>query len=935
MYYLKIFEEDLKTNQVEIPVVLEMSNYMLYQFSKINDLRRINLTLDNAESYNFYNILNKFLGNDNSLVTEFRDLNNRINVNLDEVYKKIYLLEEEILKDIDKLPLEKESKFLKEKKDFENKNITFGKYLSNLKEIKLILDENKKEIEKELLKCDLIIQDVKKYSNFFYKEKIKEYEESENYFKKIEICKYLEKSVNDKECFEKLNLFFESEIEEKESFELLIIKDEFQCREVLGNINYLLKNNEKILFLDELLKEAIEKIVLIEGYLLDSDLKIEVIGYKEEIIKEKSEEPVLKILNIDLKIKNIVKINNRLEEISISILQEDQFYKIEYINEKYYLIVTNPFKKEILNLEKNIETEFVSKDDRLKIKNNKINIKSLIPGKNYYEIEIENKKEISYKIMYLGLDESIVRVIIKNQVEGVFDSIDFIDGFSTNNLNYNVSKNKISYFSEKENEVYLTGPVLDVEIIKSVEEIFENRYMIVEEIIIKNNFFENIKQILYLREIKEDQITRLFEKNKEIETYNQNNQLQIVIDIKKLDVKEYKLQTLTEKDDLYIEVDGYILEINKYLTSKFENLKKESESIFKNLKLRDIKETYTVSEIQEMYTYENEIKYLRNKYNLYEKYEKEFLYYYRILYQEEVEIEKINKMDDNKYKDIFKAKEDIYIIYKNYKNQEKIIENLAFEEDLKKIEELKEISNKYNLHDIDVDLLVKEKKISEIELMILQKLKEKVDQIYFKINPTMTKLDYREIEGIINKVYFLYDDYSLRDLYNVNYFAGITENDAKRLEKNLVFLDSVLFNKELSNFNQALEKEEYQKAINSVSIETINRVDKIKNDFENLKDGINIIKNDAKKEILEYQEKTYDLDVLELAKTNYESEKYLNTIFLLKSQETKNLKNNQNIPILVSLTIFLLFGLIYGYFKLGGKKKENSIKEKKKKILRH
>ncbi|NCP98368.1 hypothetical protein GW820_05780, partial [archaeon] len=115
---------------------------------------------------------------------------------------------------------------------------------------------------------------------------------------------------------------------------------------------------------------------------------------------------------------------------------------------------------------------------------------------------------------------------------------------------------------------------------------------------------------------------------------------------------------------------------------------------------------------------------------------------------------------------------------------------------------------------------------------------------------------------------------------------------------------------------------------------TINRIEKIKSDYDNLTSGLIEIKDDAKKEIIDYQKKEYDVETLNFAKTNYDDEKYLDVIYVLKQTNPVSKNSTKTQYILITI-IVVLFVSLYAYLRLGNKKKEKTIAEKKKKILRH
>jgi hypothetical protein len=944
LYYLKVYEEEVNAHEIFVPELFGISYFLLGKFSTIMDFRKINLNLSKADGYNFYNVMNRFIGKDNSLLIDFREINNRVNNNLDKVYDRIELLEKSIREKENYLSEEEYFYFEKEEVKFKNNESSFGNYLSTLKEIegkinKNVIEGNYKDKEKqeELFKCDLIVGQASEFSNFYYKEKIKKYNLSDNYYEKINVCNELNSMLLEDNCFEKVTLFLKGDSLEKKDFELLSYKDTFVCKELLGNINYKLKQNEKIILLNELLENNNRKLKEIELIVTDASLKKEVLDHKEVIADYALQENIVKIIEIDLKIKKLIEIDLKLNNIAKKII-ESKKPTIVFIEDEYYLLINNPFHFLIEGLEiVNEYGQLKSKDGLLNITGGKIKINKIYHSDNYFKVEYENKKKITQNIIYLSLNESIVKINVENQVEGIYDTIEFIEGFRSTSAEVRVVGDKVYYTSKKENEIYLVGNLFETEILKTVDEINSEKIILKEDYLIKNKLNQNINQMIYLKEINEGDLIILTENKKEIASIIENLKIKFLLEIKSQETKSFQLQTLTGKNEVFLEVEDLILRAERLNLSRFEDLRSDAQKTLKEILEINYKETYTLNEIKLVFNKINEIERLDLKLKYYESIEKSYLNKYNeILNYELTEgIEKkLNEIDNKKYLNIVFAEKEINDLLAQIKENIVKNNNLEFKNNHDKIIELKEKCFLYHL-DLDIDSLITENTIEDIEKIILNKLKEKSNELYKKINPLINNLDVREITEIINKIYGLYEDYNLRDLYSVGYFVAVTENDAKRLEKNILFLDSVLLNREISNFEENLKNQEYEKAIDAISLETINRIEKIKVETETLEKGYLTIKEDAKNEILNYQKEKYDEDILELAKNNYDDEKYLNTIMLIKSNQSSYKSKPKINQLIISVIIVCIFLAIYLYLKLGQKKKEKTTLEKKRKIIRH
>jgi hypothetical protein len=945
VYYLKYYDKEVNAHEVYVPEIFGMGYFLLNKMSSIEDIRQINEVLNKLEGYNYYLIIDKFVGKNNSVVTNFKELNNSINSNLDGVYEKIKDHQLEIENEKEYLKTDEYLQFLKYKHYFFQQEITFGFYLSYLKNIKIIIEKNKllsedinKQQEEIIFDCDLVVETAKKYSNYFFKEKIKEYEKTNNFLEKERICKDLKSSLENKDCFEKINAFLEKNILEGDDYQLFVYQDQDQCLEVLNNINYKLKENEKIKLLNKLILENLIKKQEIELFIIDNSNINKLLDISIQIKNIENLENIEKIINVDEKIKNMQEINDLLDQIAKEVIDFKKCVIIEN-KDNTYLKINNPFSFFLENISINHNYSGIkSVDNKIIVKGNSFEIEKLFSGDNLFEIEYENKNKITYNIIYLSLTESLIEIVIENEIENIKNTINFLPNFISMSHDCLIIDDKVEFITKKENKCYLKGDLFQINKEVNISNITEEKIIIYEKFILKNNYFDKINQKLTVTDKKEDSLVQIFINDKEVDQIIEDDKIKIILTLNTNEFAKIIVQTLENKKEINTQVRMKLLLLNKFLYLPYQDLVKEINKDFKNIIEMKIKEEYSL----------DEIKLVLGKINLFDSYEKQLevyefseLNYYKtynsIDFEKITEKEKksIDKIDVDKYKNIILAETELIKIFSEIQNREK--QDLEFKsiENLETISVQKEIIQNYSLENIDVDKLLKTKSFDEIDQIIINKLKEKAEDLYLKVNPNYNQLDIYQIQEIISKVYLLFEEYTLRDLYNVKYFSGISENDAKRLEKSSSFLDSVALNKELSRHEEYFENQEYQKAIDVISQETINRIDKIKSDYAVLKNGLEIIKNDAKKEIIQYQSKEIDNERLELAKSYYDEEKFLTTIMLLKTNEKENIKNNKFKQILISLGIVILFGVLYTYIRLGNKPKKEDFEIKKKKIIKN
>ena len=141
------------------------------------------------------------------------------------------------------------------------------------------------------------------------------------------------------------------------------------------------------------------------------------------------------------------------------------------------------------------------------------------------------------------------------------------------------------------------------------------------------------------------------------------------------------------------------------------------------------------------------------------------------------------------------------------------------------------------------------------------------------------------------------------------------------------------------NFNENYYSKNYKEAIDNLSTEILNRINEIYYEKKLLSEGVAKIKTDAKNELNDFiknspkNQKTIELE--NLAKTDYNNGKYLNTITLIRENNTQLEKGKSKTPLLITLIIFVILLLLYFYYKQDKKQKNNNKLNDIKKVIRY
>ena len=949
-YYYNLTKQS--ASDIKVPDIVPGLNYTKTQLSNIEAISEINYRLNNSNNYNLYILLDRFIGNDNSVFIRYTELNNRINKDLDETYNKIYDLENKILENKNYLTKEQYIKFKNMKLDFSNKQIGFGYYLYKLKELNTDIKINKITENKinQALKdnnCEETINKARKYNNIYFSELITNYNNSKNLITKEEICNKLKAELNT-DCFDNLNKIYNTNISLIDEYYFINPKNKDECINLLNTINYKLENYNQIILLNKIISENLDLIYKLrpintQNYSILNNLN----NYLNEINNIKNIPNYKKVINIEEKINNQKEMNNDLKEICKFEINK-LYTNIIYLNKKYYLEINNPFGVPLTNIK--IDSIDVS---NIKFKNNNYKHRNILiipkiyASKNYFEITYENTEKITNKISYLSLDRSLIKTTITNNVIGINSRICF-----DNNIvlldDFNNSDDCVNYITKNINEIKYLEELFSKEITTNTEKITNNQIITTQNILIRNIYLEDIKGLLFLENINKDSIVTVKINNKLVKNIVENNKLFININIKKDETQTITIKILNNKQDINLKANQLLVTIAELKNSIFLDIKNDANYKFKDINISN-KNNFTITEINQLFSLEPMIQELKNKLIDNKLDLSKFNKLYIILKNENVEKynAQIYNLNKNKLKNI-----------KNYYKQLKEIQNEIDSEKIKEnnnikmnnileINKINKLITDYNLQDTElIDKLNyininkdNNQEFIEINNNINKLIKDKADNLNKILNNLFKELNTDDLSDLINNTYYLFEDFTLQELFSVNYYPPITKKDVERFEKKQKFLDTVKLSSEINDFYENYNSKNYKKAIDSLSTETLNRIYEIYNEKKLITDGVDKIKIDAKNELNKFikntpkNQKTIELE--NLAKTDYNNGKYLNTITLIRENNTQLEKEKSKIPLLTTLIIFVILLLLYFYYKQDKKQKENNKLSDIKKVIRY
>ncbi|MEI8364085.1 MAG: hypothetical protein WCF78_01345 [archaeon] len=967
-YYFKLIENP--SGEVRVPTIIPGFNYVLGELSNLEQLRSITVNLQRADNYNFYIVLDKFIGKNNSLYTSFTQISTNINKEISEIYVEIADLEIEIEKNTYFLSQENYVAYNSAKTDFRDEKLGFGTYLSMLKNIKTEIelntineiDQNTQNIE-TIKDCDLIIKSAEKINNTYLNKLIKDYKKETNFNTKLIICSKITFEINNTNCIFDLDNILNLDTSEFNSYKEIYRTNVTQedCINILNNINNYLENNEKINLLKEIIRDNVSKLIEIneKTQLIDLNNKITITDINTNISKISNEPNYRLYIDIDKKIKEQKSINDELldvaKEIEKRYLQNN--YKIELVDSNYYLILSNIFLFELNNLEieiNELDSNIYFYTAGIKINKNKLTIDRLFINKNHFQINYQNKKEITTKLIELDLDNTLFEITIKNQIEGITDKI-YIPLEKKLVTGLVDEKNYLYYVTETENKILYTQDIFSNTILSNVfEQLTNDKFVNKLEIKIKNNYEKDILGRIKLIDVDssaDEYIAYLLKiNNREQDAYLENRGIYTEINLSKGEEKIYELQTLFDFNEVILIAKDNLLEMQRLENSRFLDLKKLAITEFSSVDDLSITHNSKIEEIQLLFSKDNKINQIKNKELEYAIAEDAFFILFNRLASNEklslVNKNKIDKLNDTKYTNIVESLRQLKLIEKSHNIE---VESKDIETDITnyaKLQELKLKISDYNINDDVISELIlnvdykNQTDLNFLEQKINDQLKIQTIEIS-KLIQTIDEINTNTETNFIEKIRWVFEDFSLDELYTQHYFPGITTADLDRYKKKQSFLDTQTLNKEVTEFKFNLDSKDYEGAINSMSDETKNRLKDIVSEYKFINDEFEKIKIDSKNKLNAYIEENQDThkqeikDKITLAKEYYSNGKYLNTISVLKEEplNSKIIINNQLIIISTILLIIILLGL---YFRIGTKrKKELNFQERKKRVIRH
>lgn len=955
--YYYDFTKTIQENK--IPKYSIASSFLIKEVSNLESFNKLNISLASSDAYNLYLYFDKILGINNSTHTNFVELINNINKEIEVVNNKIIDLETYCFENKSYLDSKSKGELILNNHKYKYNNLSKGKYLSFLKKIKEkidvnIIDEQKINAEQNLKlnECNKLMQLEIVEDNLFLELLKEQYYNSENYVDKINICKDVRKNLLLKNnCLNTLSNFLEKDIDGFQDLEYLLLEDidNNKCHPILININNRLEDYQKIVDIKENI-ELIEQEIS-NYYLFDikkDPSKIEEYNKNLEQIKELNN--IELILNFEENYKLLNTILEDLYKINKDNLIEyiKNNYKIVYKDNNYYLNINNIYPKAVENITINsiYLTNVKSLDNRLKINNSNIELTILNKNNNYYMIDYENKKEVVKNILKLTTNKSIVELKIKNTVENIKDSQYVGQVEIPISKNYNYDNNTIYYLTKKENNFIYYEKYIEEELIdKKIKEISDDKYIIEKNILLKNISEIDIDQILYYGNINpEDEIIIKDYKQKKIDTIQENNNLLFNIKLDGYKDKAYSVFVLKNKESVYLEIDDITNTIIQLKNSRFEDIVKKIDNLLKEYELDNeeifYKEDLDFETIKRLFLIKEKINNIENKEEELDNYENQFIILYNnikdnINLQKEYSSKELNKLYDERYKDIESKLEilkDIDLKIKENIDSNNVKELISKKENIK---EFKEKIEDYNITNSNINKKLEEdvNSINKEDLLIIEntidlEIKNKAEDLYNKID-LYKELDYNSINNLLNISSKQYEKIDIKDLHFIDIYPEITTYDIERIYKKIKFLETVKLKDQLNSFYNNYNKEDYEKAINSVDKTTIDRLEEIDNEKELLSNFINKYKTKSK-ELIDLEE---DLEEKETYKQLFLEDQYLYILYLANSKSNdSNLEIDNFSQNLILLVLLFIFFILFLYFKNG--KKEIDYKSKKKKIIR-
>ncbi len=957
--YYYDFSEEVEEEK-KIPKLSLSTSYIISRLSNMLVLEKINKQLSRTDNYNLFLVLDKHLGTKNSTLIEFREMNNRVVGNLKKIFVKIDELEKKIEKDKEYLDDNSKSEYVYVSYQYKYNNLSFGRYLSTLKRINVNIEQNKintkekeEQVKEMLSECELLVNDKSISNNFYLQRLVERYMQEDNLLKKQEICEDIKKNKDVVSCSNDLLKIIEQEqtlFKEYSFLEYSVLSQE-ECDNILGIIEYRLESHEKILLINRLIKENKD---LFEEYdklkHLDVNTQIKAITLKLENKRYESLRNVEKIIDVDKKINDLQKINKDLKEINKDLLSKlfAQKVVIKNINNKYYFVVNNPYNYNVeevrIKTEEVTTSEIKSNTQLLRITKNYITFYEVLSGENLYEVEYDNKQKITTNVVDLRCGYSLIETVVENEIEGLWITLNLGQVILAEKDKYVIdNNNNILFLTEKINKIIYYKELISLETLAvDVSETTEESLVVFERYKIKNTQNTRISGKLGLFETY-DEVLLIEREDNQLTTIVENNVVRINVLLSAYEYFTIDVYRMKDKEIVFSEMQEIISDIVLLQNSVFKDVRDLAKNI--NYPLKDVGE-FTLNEIKDMYLIKAEvedIKYLQINNE-------------RIENQVFVLLEELKDYEDYS-SDVEEIKKDMYDNV-SYAYTQMINLKVRIQEDLEqeKKEENKQLQDKYEyLKSIKDTLGIDDKQVNDVfekyllnkddqteiivdvEDAINKQLKSLADELYDQMT-FVEDVTFKDIEGLCEKINYLYETVSLKELYNVKYYPKVTTSDAERLLKKAEFLETVTLKQQINKFKEKYDLQEYYDAINAVSETTKQRLMEIKTEKEYVEEEINNLKKDVREELNTFINTQYygtNVDVIEKAKEKYDNEQYLYCLFLLRNIGSTSNKFSFNISVLTYILIIVLFCFLYIYFKKEKKKDTKTIAERKKKIIRH
>lgn len=950
--YIENPEQELK-----IPVISKSSDYVFSKLSAFENFRKINKSLSRTDNYNLYILFDKHIGTNDSLFTRFVALNNKINSDLNLVFTKINESEKNIESNFEILDNEKIQEYQKYKLEYTKNEIGFGYYLAKLKALEAEMEttgvtflEKENYQNKQLEECLEIITAANGYNNRFFSDLVSEFKFEENINAKLDICQKLKTAINNENCFLDLEKLITAGVIENTN-----ISAQEECIDLLNQLNYNLKNSEKILLYFEILKEAGNTLKNLKNIDTDLELQIQILEFEEMIEKYKNKKNYEIILEINKYLAELQKINAELNALwntkLIALLSKNSL--IVYDNGFYFLEVFNPgnpeeyicFRPRDINL-----ATLTSNTGNLKIAFAELCVEGLGPGKNRFSVEYKNNRKITTKIITLSTDRSLLETVIKNEVIGIKDSLNLGHAELAVSQNYVLlPTGEISYITQKENKILYYLKILEKTNIENRAEVFEGVITTTKKFKLKNTYSQKACGVLAL-EACEDCAAKLFINGvtTTIDFYSNFDFISTNLCFEDEEEKVIEINYLQDLETINSIIDDLLVRINKLNNSDFEKISQNSKTAFSEIYSKLIvKDFFEYEDILLALSLEDKIEELEKEQKKYQNaFDNTNLLLSKIIDSnlgniDPEELENIEKINLTNPLEALKLATELNNRLQNkqeFSVPENIKQKIANLTDMAKMAGLYDDRLQYKFSEIslnentDINLELIENEITE---KIKQKTKEAYDfVIYFK------ETDVREVYRLLDELTWVYSDIELKELYAVKYYPSISLDDGIRLKKKLSYIDTIGFKEASTGFLTAYNSLDYYSALKKIDITALERLKDLNTEITLVEKGLLNFRNDANTDIAKLLNSKISKNSenkvwIAAIKKDYENKKYLIVIRdsrKLLSNTTKNIKINYQV--IVMSGFFLIVGVLAVVFKTKAPKKLSK-EEKKQKILRH